>query len=170
MSVCAKAMKAVLEDFDWNPFKLLRRRSVSQGAPGGYDPLPAGEHQRGVNGSNATNGPNAQFKKKWRSSISTLAPPATASPPHHGAASKVKQYYYRFCSQTRLLVGAVVVFMILGGMVGFIRRGDHERGGLFGPPEPRIPKMDWEKAASPRYPWMEFPKYVLLLSKEQENK
>lgn len=154
-------MKAVFEDFTWNPFKLLRRRSVSQGAPGGYDPLPAGEHQRGINGSTAANGPNAQFKKKWRSSISTLTPPAMASSPEYGSVSRVRQYYYRFCSgPTRIFASVIIAFLIIGGIVGFIRKGSDERGGFFGPPEPRIPSMDWEKAASPRYPWMEYPKYV----------
>lgn len=156
-------MKAVFEDFNWNPFKLLRRRSVSQGAPGGYDPVPA-DYQRGLNGSTATNGPNAQFKKKWRSSFSTITPPATASPPNYGHVSKVRQYYYRICSgHTRILAGAIIAFLVMGGILGLIRRGNHERGSMFGPPEPRIPSMDWEKAASPRYPWMEFPKYVQLV-------
>jgi hypothetical protein len=153
-------MKAVLADYLRNPFELLRRRSVS--AAGGYASLESEQLQR--NG-NAANGLNAQYKKKWRSSISPMSTGeddmgiATG-----GYADGVKGYYYKFCGgHARILVAAVIAFLLTGGLIGLVRRRSNVNGffdsGL-NPPEPHIPNMDWDLSRNPKYPWMDYPMYV----------
>jgi hypothetical protein len=151
-------MKAVLGDYSWNPFRLLRRRSVS--AVGGYEAVLAGEHQRGINGS--ANGHNAQYKKKWRSSISPMASAETIPLATTGRTG----YYNKLSWHVRIAIGAIISFLLTGAIIGLVRRHNGRRGffdsGL-SPPDPHIPSWDREKANNPTYPWMEYPMYVSVL-------
>lgn len=154
-------MKAVLADYTWNPFELLRRRSVS--AAGGYASLESEQLQR--NG-NAANGLNAQYKKKWRSSISPMSTEEDddVGTGMRGYLNGARRYWYKFCqSQVRIAVAAVIAFLVTGGLIGLVRRRSGGSGffdsGL-NPPTPHIPNMDWDLSRNPKYPWMEFPMYV----------